>query len=462
MSGSIVVSHLLFVIAFVAGLLILGSLLRQRRSPQSALAWIAFAVLLPYIAIPLFFLLGWRKLARPTPIEHRTTARTEQPLQELIASYGIAPVQSGNRLRLCKTGEEAHAALVDLIESARERIEIEIFILHGDDEGRDILERLCRRAADGIAVRVVLDGLGSLTTGPWTLRKLRKAGGDVRFFQPLWRPSEWRRANLRNHRKIVIVDGERVLAGGINIANEYLGPEPDPARWTDLAFLVEGPVVADYQSVLDTDWCYASGRSSPDPVTPAEAADATEAAEGRRCGEARLQVLPSGPDVTEDAMQAVLLQAIYSARERIWMVTPYFVPDSEILQALAVAARRGVEVRLIVPAVSNHRLADWARGPYVRDLERQGGQVRLFQDGMLHAKAVLVDTDLAMLGSANLDLRSLYIDFEIVLLVYDEASVAGVATWIRELDVRTTPTEPEVGRLQDAFEGAVRLLAPLL
>ncbi len=452
MGWELAISHGMLVLAFLAGLLTLGRLLRQRRSPQSALAWIGFAILLPYVAVPLYFLLGRRKLRAPGPHRGREGADPKQPLLSLLSSFDVPPVRGANRLRLCTTGQAAHEALVALIEGARESLELEIFILHLDAAGSDVLERLVRRASEGVRVRLLLDGLGCLTTWPWKLRALTRAGGSVAFFHPLLRPTWWARANLRNHRKILIADRETVLAGGINIADEYVGPEPSGERWTDLAFLVQGPVVGDYQRILEADWAYATGTSAPLPPT-------TRAA---RPGEARLQVLPSGPDVTGDALQAALLQAVYAATRRIWIVTPYFLPDSELLQALAVAARRGVEVRIIVPQVSNHRVADWARGPYLRELENQGAQVRLFEAGMLHAKAILVDDEVAMLGSANLDIRSLYLDFEVMMLVHDTRSVKEVEGWIRGLEASISAGSPEIGTLREIFEGAVRLLAPLL
>jgi cardiolipin synthase A/B len=450
-------SHGLLVFALLLGIWMLAALLRQRRSPQSALAWIGFAVLIPYVAVPLFFLVRRRKVPRRLAMGALVGDRPFDPhsdrsrLEALLVSYGVPAATAGNQVYLCTTGEATYASLVELIGGARERIDIAIFILHPDEIGRDVLARLTQKAADGVRVRLLLDGLGSFTTWSRHVAPLRAAGGRVEYFHPPMRPSFWTRANLRNHRKIVVIDAARALAGGINMAREYMGPEPMDGRWTDLAFTVEGPAALDYLAIVESDWCYATGETPQEPSGPADP----------RSG-AYVQIVPSGPDVVDDALQACIVAAAFEARHRLWITTPYFVPDSELCQALCLAARRGVDVRLIVPEHSNHRIADWARGPYLRDLERSGGRILLFEKGMLHAKALLVDTALAMLGSANVDLRSLYLDYEVMMLLYGQPEAAAVATWMQGLLSECRGGIPQAGRTQEIFEGAVRLLAPLL
>ncbi|NNL87263.1 MAG: cardiolipin synthase [Myxococcales bacterium] len=441
-------SHLILVVSFVAGLLTLFHLLRQRRSPQSALAWIGFAIVMPYVAVPLFLLLGWRKLERPPVIQSPVAGA---PMEALLSSFGAPARRPGNRFELCTTGEQARGALIELIEGATKSIQVEIFILHLDVVGRDLLRRLKRKAAEGVSVQILLDGLGSFMTRPLALRPLRRSGVEVKFFHPLLAPRWWLRTNLRNHRKLVIADGRIVLSGGINLADEYLGVGKRNRQWTDLAFRAEGPIVADYQNLFAEDWSYAGRESRAVAFVPSSAP-----------GDAELQLVPSGPDVAGDSLHSALLQAIYRARRRVWVATPYFLPSSEIVKALAVAARSGIDVTIVVPRTSDHRLADWARGPYLRELKGHGCKVEFFQAGMLHAKAVLIDDGLAMLGSANLDLRSLYLNFEVMLLIHDEKHVRIAEAWMRSLSPWTTELEPSVGRIRETFEGAVRLLSPLL
>lgn len=447
-------------LAFAAGFVMLGLVLRQRRSPQSALAWLTFAALLPYLGVPLFLLFGRRKVrpARGT----RIAASTPEPdaggsrggrLERLLCSYGLPPATGGNRLRLLTRGEATYAALVDLIEAARRSIAITMFILHPDPVGFDILERLTRKAGEGVRVHLLLDGIGSFTTRSAHLAALRAAGGQVAFFDPLRRPASWGRINLRNHRKIVVVDESRVLSGGINLAAEYIGPEPRTDRWTDLAFVVEGPAVRDHLDLIAADWRRATGRSGPEPREAAPPVDGEDA---------WIQVVGSGPDLAEDVLPAGILETIFAARERLWLVTPYFIPDPIFSQMLSIAARRGVDVRLLVPAVSNHRVADWVRGPYIRELERSGGRVLLFEKGMLHAKALLADESLALLGSANFDTRSLYVNYEVTTIVYGSGDVSGVRAWMETLMAGSRGGLPAAGPVRELFEGTVRLLAPLL
>ncbi|MDH3519368.1 MAG: phospholipase D-like domain-containing protein [Myxococcales bacterium] len=454
---SLVLSHLILTLAFAAGIVMLGAVLRQRRSPQSALAWIAFAILVPYVAVPLFFLLGRRKLGTPheahvTPA--RARARGTDPVEDLLCGFGVAAASAGNRVRLCTRAEATYASLMALLDQAQDSVSATFYVLHPDEIGRDVLAQLTERARAGVRVRLLLDGYGSLTTRSRHFRALREAGGQVAFFHSLLNPSVWLRANLRNHRKLVVVDDRIALAGGVNVAREYMGPDPRPDRWTDLAFVLEGPAVAAYAALARADWAYATGEPlAGDPVPEAAATEA---------GEGRVQVIASGPDTTEDVISAGVLQAAFSAHNRLWLATPYFIPDAGLFDAFALAARRGVDVRLLLPERSNHRLADWARGNYLRDLQGAGARVHLFRPGMMHAKALLVDRRLAMLGSANLDLRSLYLDYEVMTALYSEPDVLCVEKWMTELMQATRRGVPEAGRVQELFEGVIRLLAPLL
>jgi len=423
------------------------------------MAWLLAIVLMPWVGVPLYLLLAVRKERSGTPAEllragPQGAGEPCTPTDRLLRAYGIAPATTGNRVAFWGTGEEVYRVLVDLIESATRCIRIEMFILHPDPVGRDILERLARRAREGIEVRLLLDAVGSFTTRARFLEPLTAAGGRVAFSGRLWRLLGGR-ANQRNHRKIVLVDGARALAGGLNLAGEYLGPTPRPDRWRDLAFLLEGPAVADFPAIFRSDWQRAAGeRLEVDPVPEFEVA-----AHG---GGATAQVVPSGPDVPDDPHYAALLSAIWASERRFWAVTPYFVPDDALAQALALAARRGVDVQILVPEKSNHRLADLARGTYLREIQRAGGRILLYTRGMVHAKAVVVAEALAILGSCNIDLRSLRLNYEASLFLYEAKDVDAIAAWVGTLrrDCREGVRAPSAFR--DALEGAVRTAAPLL
>jgi cardiolipin synthase A/B len=261
------------------------------------------------------------------------------------------------------------------------------------------------------------------------------------------------RANLRNHRKIVVIDDRRAIIGGMNLSGDYMGPTPDPKRWRDLSLLIEGPAVADLADLFRSDWRFATGEDlGPAAPVAALAADVDDCP---------AQVVASGPDVAGDPLYETLLSVLFAARKRILVVTPYFVPDEMLARALELAARRGIDVRLVIPEHSNHPSADLARTGFLRQVHNAGGQILLYRPGMLHAKAVLID-DLAIIGSANMDMRSLFLNYEVALFLYCDREVEEIAAWGRSImaDARIgLPSQSWIGELA---ENVIRLLSPLL
>ena len=452
------VLHIGLAVGFVLSALMVTTVLRQRLSASATVAWLMVIVMLPYVGIPLFLMLGGRK--RRNLGDRKRSLTLPQPpstpmvgeLDRLIRSFGLPGATGGNTFSLYPDGEAMYRGLVDLIETAEHSIYIATFILHPDVVGKDILARLTRRAGEGIDVKVLLDGVGSMSTRKRFLEPLQKAGGRTAFFLPVLHVPSLFRTNLRNHRKIVVVDQQRAMAGGANIALEYIGPEPYAGRWRDLAFLVKGPAARMYLEIFREDWLFASGT---------DVAVTNGIPDVPRPGDAVVQVVPSGPDVRGDPLYDTLLSAIYSASRRVWVVTPYFVPDDALLTAMMIAVKRGVEVRVLVPRTSNHRLADVARGAALRDLQAQGGIIHQYPS-MVHAKAWLVDEDLAVVGSANLDMRSLFLDHEVMLFLYSREDVAAVEGWTDALMRGTMEPVPPIGVVRDLFEGFIRIVAPLL
>lgn len=270
---------------------------------------------------------------------------------------------------------------------------------------------------------------------------------------PLFRAPFHGKTNLRNHRKIAIADQKIVLAGGTNIADEYIGPDPSEDRWTDLSFILTGPAVRHYLEVFQSDWLFAYGEKIN--IIPPGMNDSNETGHGV------VQVIPSGPDVPGDPIDDALLTAIFAAKKRFWIVTPYYIPDQTLAQALRLAALRGVDVRVVVPLRSNHILADLARGTHLRELEKCGGKVIKYPH-MVHAKVILIDESHAVVGSANMDMRSLFLNYEIVMLVYSKPDVIAVHKWVEGLIEQSSEGTQSVGIARDTVEGIARLVAPLL
>ncbi|HEY4065546.1 MAG TPA: phospholipase D-like domain-containing protein [Burkholderiaceae bacterium] len=444
---------LLAVLIYVAT----AHMLRQRRAPTAAIAWVLFILLVPYVALPLFLTFGSRKQARPRgqplrlappapgdPEDERAWA-----VQTALALGQGAPARFDD-LHLHAGGAEALRALRQVIDGAAESIDLCTFILGPDAIGREVVERLAAKARSGVRVRLMLDGLGRLMAGKPSLRPLVEAGGVVTRFAP---PLRWPlrgRSNLRDHRKLVIADAgratQRLWSGGRNLASEYFEGDAERPAWHDLSFDLRGDIVQDTQALFEHDWVLAHrGHLAP---TPRAAREELPLGEGA-------QLIASGPDQFDDTIYALLVTAAYRARSRIALVTPYFVPDSALLMALCMAARRGVVVDLLLPARSNHRLSDLARRRALCTLADAGGRI-WFAPQMLHAKLVVIDERLALAGSANLDSRSLFLNYELMLAFHEPDVVRRFAAWFeteRATAQRTLPRRP--GLFGDLADGLV-------
>lgn len=282
-------------------------------------------------------------------------------------------------------------------------------------------------------MRLLIDGIGIYLGGYPDLQSLADAGVVVVRFVPPFRSPKRGRTNLRNHRKMVIADGARLWCGGRNLAAEYFEGDPRPilgrTPWVDLSFDVEGPLAAQALEQFEQDWAFATERPAP----LAAAAASPSESDG-----ARAQLVASGPDQPDDTIFTLLVSGCFTSQRRILAVTPYFVPDPTLLTALSLAARRGIEVDLVLPERSNHKLADFVRHRSLRDLTASGARVWL-HPRMVHAKAVLFDDDLALVGSANLDGRSLFLNYEMMVAFYDRRSVGAFATWIESCRSECSP-----------------------
>jgi cardiolipin synthase A/B len=456
-------SEFLTHLGFLLALVLMAGLLRERRSPSSTIAWLLVILLLPYVGVPLYIMFGGRKLkrmaGRKAPIFHPSGdshgGNQSGTVERLLASYGVPPPTAGNRVELITSGIDAYQKVIGLIEHARSTIHITTYILGCDEGSQALITCLTRRAADGVTVRLLLDDVGSWRVRRRTLAPLIEAGAEVAYFMPMIHIPFRGRANLRNHRKLIIIDGRIALTGGMNLAWPYIGPPGSCDLWRDLSMVVEGPAVSEMEALFASDWRFTTNRepiaNAPRQIPPAI-----------RMESSVVQVVPSGPDVAGDPLYESLLAMIFAARDRIWIVTPYFVPDEMLARALTLAARRGVDVRLIIPLRSNHVTADLARAGYIRDLHSAGGRVLLYTPVMLHAKAVVFDDQLAVIGSANMDMRSLFLNYEVALYVSTPAHVAEVADWARSLMADSRRELPTPGWERELFENVVRLLSPLL
>lgn len=451
-----IAAHLLLVGGGLLMLVLVAGMLRQRRNPATSAAWLMFMLVLPYIGVPLYLLFGTRKLAglkqRKSHLFMADSAPREppsDPVQRYLQSMHVPPPVAADAIRFHAGAGEARRALLDVLHGAHQSLDVCVFILANDAFGREVLAILSERARDGVQVRLLLDGFGSFLLPKWRLRALLQAGGRVAWFIPvLHRP--WRgRTNMRNHRKLAIADGRWVWAGGRNIAADYLDAEAN-THWHDLSFDLQGAAALHYWRLFDADWRFAAHEEAPAPVS-----SSVSSATG-----SHVQLIPSGPDMVGDVLHELLVMLVAGARERIQMVSPYYVPGEVLQTVLAVAARRGIAVDLILPANSNHWLADLARNRYLRQLVEAGASVWLFPDAMLHAKAVVIDGRYALAGSANLDLRSLFLNFELMTLFYTPTDIGRLSHSIEALRGKAVLWKPRrPGVIRETLEGLVLLTA---
>jgi cardiolipin synthase A/B len=466
-----VIPHLLTVATFLLAFFFVARLLAEKRQPGNTVAWMLVIILVPYVGVPLYLMFGGRKFRRLLERKSRLYPELEGlkaldassqilPTAQAINAAGACPSVGGNSLRLLMTGESAFQCLEEQILAARHSIHITTFILGRDETGRRIIKLLAQRAREGIKVRLLLDAVGCVFSSGKFVQPLRDAGGEVQRFMPVMLLSTRHSANLRNHRKIAVFDQHTAIIGGHNLAREYMGLVSYRKRFRDFGAIISGPGAALLNEVFLADWSFASGQSTEllhKEILPE--AIRTE-------GESAMQIVASGPDVKGDPLYEGIISMIQEARTNILIVTPYFIPDEVLWRSLMVKARSGTEVTLILPARSNHPITDFARRHYTRELRKAGARVLLYGPGMLHAKAVMVDHRLGLIGSANFDLRSLFVNFEIGVFLYSESDILAMRAWANELLAHCREPKTEGKRRFRLFSGLAedlsRLLAPLL
>jgi cardiolipin synthase len=428
---------------------------RERRPPSIAIAWVLGMIAVPYLALPTYLLFGRRKLPRKVLQSSGVLAHCAHWAEDLIESFGLAS-SAPSSVRMHENGEESASALFATMSSAADRLDICTYILGNDPFGREVMQRMIERARSGVQVRFLIDGVGALQLPHACLRHLNTAGIQTAIFSPLLARKTQGPRNLRNHRKMVIADGAQLWAGGRNFAAEYFIGLKGAKAWGDLSFDLQGPVAAAAAAQFEADWVAAGGK-------PAAAAGAVAPGAGSppvpQSSGGRAQFLPSGPDQAEDTVHALLIDACFHARERLLVVTPYFVPDTSLETAMRLAAHRGVKIDLCIPAVSNHRLADFARNRALRALGTAGVNIHLLPN-MNHAKAMVFDESLAISGSVNLDSRSLLLNYECAVVFYGAREIDWLANWIQALIPEAQPFDCRApGLLRDIGEGLLLTVA---
>ena len=450
----------------------------QRKSPVSTLAWIMVLNLMPVVGLLVYAYFGpqrikrqrlkrWHKRAALMSREDVSALRAERPdvpawavqHARLIEEASGLPMSSAQSVDVLASGGATLDALLREIDGARGHIHLEYYIFEPDETGSRLLQALIAKARAGVKVRLLVDAIGSPKLLSRRHRRLldefRAAGGEFAVFHPARLDRLRPLVNLRTHRKIVVIDGHTGFVGGINVTddeNEHIRPDH---AYRDTHLLIRGGAVRWLQYVFLRDWHYAEGR----PPAPDEDLLPEQAP-----GALPVQIVTSGPDSDTEAIHRAMIDALNMARERVWLATPYFVPTESALTALTNAALRGVQVKLIVPEMSDSRIVTAAARSYFKELQDAGVLVFEYRGRMFHAKTLLVDELYGMVGSANFDNRSFRLNFEVMAVVIERDFNQRLAAMFDDdlSQCKLVPAGRQSPPHQRLFEAVARLGSPLL
>ncbi|MBL6081518.1 PLDc N-terminal domain-containing protein [Belnapia sp. T18] len=445
--------------------------LLRKRDVGTSIGWIGLTWLSPFLGAGLYWLLGINRVANRARALRRPPGRPPADADEpfpcqlppgLIALDRTArrltghAALPGNRITPLRNGDAAYPRMLEAIEAAAHSVLLSSYILRDDAAGRPILDALIRAHERGLAVRVLVDGIGGgyFLSPAW--RRLRRHGVPAARFMHTSLPWRMPFLNLRSHKKLLILDGRLAFTGGLNIGRENLLASNPPHPVRDIHFAIEGPVTAQLVEAFARDWHWAAGDG--DPLPPPAAAPLPAA------GEVTARIVTSGPDQDLEKIETLTLQAIACAQHSILVLTPYFLPDSRVITALSLAALRGVAVDIVVPQRSDHPFVDWGMHAHVDPILRAGCHIWYNPPPFDHSKLMVVDGGWSLIGSSNWDTRSFRLNFELDVEIYDAAMAAALADVIRqrrgqrllaaELAQRSLPV-----RLRDA---AMRLALPYI
>ena len=475
------VRYLTYLISIAGYMILLGlviTVLRRKREPVSALAWIIAIVFIPYLGALAFLLFGNNHIERPLAKKkkHRSDFRALCPLpgsvnlnspsqkweewaalSKLMTRICDHPLVGGNVVRIFYDGHEAYKQMFLAIDSATKQICLQTYILQNDEVGRKFIDLLSAKAKKGVEVNLLYDAIGSRKLPSSILRRLTDAGGRVATFLPVNILHRHFQINLRNHRKILVVDGRIAFTGGLNIGQEYIGQNPKFGYWRDTHLSIIGPAVKDLLYVFSEDWHFATSEHlDTDYSFPPAKQDGHD-----------VQIIGGGPDQQLNGIREFYYSITSRAKERLWISTPYFIPDESMIDGLRMAALMDVDVRLLT---QDHPPDQWlpylAARYYWEDMLKAGVRIWQYERGMFHAKVLIVDHILASVGSANFDIRSLKLDFEVNTILYSKPLIRELEDqFLRDLsDSREVDMEKFLERSNwaQAAENACRLFSPLL
>ena len=468
-----------WIVNLLYGLTILGVVavvVSENRNPVKSLAWVTVLLVVPLVGLVLYLVFGRniqnkriisrrnrRKLRRLTA-RHLTDLRHGRPPESLQARINLASAlcgsnyYEGNHAEVFDNGTDKFNALLADIAAAQHYINLQYYIIVDDNIGTRVLSALEERARAGVKVRIIYDHVGSFKLSRKALRRLKEAGVEAYPFFKVVFPPFGTRINWRNHRKIVVIDGLIGYIGGMNIADRYVDGGKSFDCWRDLHLRITGPGVAALQQSFAVDWNFMG-----QPLIEEDAGDVPPSESPSAAG---VQLLTGGPVNQWMNLTLMFERAIATARKSVWLQTPYFLPTEGLVHALQVAALSKVDVRIMLPRRSDSDMLRWASFSYVQECLRAGIKIYLYDKGMLHSKAVIVDDDFSTVGSTNFDFRSFEHNFEANLLIYSRDVNARLRARFLEDQKECIRVVPSVWRerpyIEKALESVMRLFAPIL
>jgi len=460
-------------------------LIAEFRRPSKAIAWLSISFLLPFVGFLVYYFIA-REYRQRTKVRRRERQmveeanrhqlprhaqtlrraddfrnerlREERRLIELLRSFPDAAITLRNDTKVLASAQETYRLMLEDIERAQDHIHMLYYIWNDDVYGRKFHDVLIRKALEGVEVRIIYDGIGAYSTPKGFWNGLREAGGHVHCFLPAFIALFDKRLNYRNHRKITIADGLFGYVGGINIGDEYTGKDKKLGYWRDASVRLSGDAVYELQRTFFKDWEFVCGEKLPysERFYPKHEVSARDT----------VQIVPSGPDTNWNTILEMYFAAICTAKERIYITSPYLIPDRSLLMALKTAALAGVDVRIVIPGVADSKLTMWASLSFVEELLQTGIRIYRYRKGFMHAKIIVVDSHFASTGTANMDLRSFFDNFEINAAFFDEHIVTRFASDVL-LDISDSEELKlaefaKRGRLEIGKEALGRLVSPLL
>lgn len=456
----------------------------ERRNPTATWLWLMVLTFLPGIGFILYLFLGQdlskKKIFKTKEIEdycfqdiadtqeeqiNNDEYRYKDPnysqYEDLIKMHLISSkafFTQDNKVEIYFNGEDKFRALMESIEKAEHFVHLQYYIFKSDGLGKKLIDLLCKKAKEGIEVKLLVDGMGGRKLSRRDIAKLKSNGAEVGIFFPAFIPYISPRINYRNHRKICIVDGKEAFVGGFNVGDEYIGLSKKFGYWRDTHIKIKGSAVSCLQWRFFLDWRFATGKE----ITQCK----TYLSEEGDLGHTGIQIVSSGPDSKWPSIKDGYLRMISIAKEKIYIETPYFIPDDSIFEALRIAGLSGLDVRVMIPCKPDHPFVYWAGMSYIGELLQAGVKFYTYEKGFLHSKVVLMDSFISSVGTANLDIRSFKLNFEVNAFIYDEAinlklteNYLNDLQYCKEITLDVYNNRSRFVRIKESYS---RLLSPIL